>query len=161
MIVKPTGCGFDPHSRRWNIYLHLYFYFLALMSRQSAALSSATQHAMPPDSAESEERSVSTLGSLCLPYCVRYTAWSWFILFHYYYLTIYSKYEFLSRHSAVFLPPAPRVRSRPDGVVPRVLRLQLPGQPVGSARVLPNAMSHPLREHFLGTSKLILYIFFI
>ena len=20
--VKPTGCGFDPHSRRWNIYLN-------------------------------------------------------------------------------------------------------------------------------------------
>ena len=25
---KPTGCGFDPHSRRCNIYLNLYFYFL-------------------------------------------------------------------------------------------------------------------------------------
>ena len=32
----------------WNIYLNLYFHFLALVSGQSSALSSATQHAMPP-----------------------------------------------------------------------------------------------------------------
>ena len=50
VTVKPTGCGFDPHSRRWNIYLNLYFYFFPLVSRQIAALSSATQHAMPPES---------------------------------------------------------------------------------------------------------------
>ena len=49
VTVKPTGCGFDPHSRRWNIYLNLYFHFFALVSRLSAALSSATQHAMPPE----------------------------------------------------------------------------------------------------------------
>ena len=49
VTVKPTGCGFDPHSRRWNIYLNLYFRFFALVSRLSAALSSATQHAMPPE----------------------------------------------------------------------------------------------------------------
>ena len=24
VTVKPTGCGFDPHSRRCNIYLNLY-----------------------------------------------------------------------------------------------------------------------------------------
>ena len=30
---KLTGCGFDPYSRRGNIYLHLYFHFFALMSR--------------------------------------------------------------------------------------------------------------------------------
>ena len=46
VTVKPTGCGFDPHSRRRNIYLNLYFHFLTLVSRLSAALSSATQHAM-------------------------------------------------------------------------------------------------------------------
>ena len=46
---KSTGCGFDPHSRRWNIYLNLYFHFFALVSRLSAALSSAPQHAMPPE----------------------------------------------------------------------------------------------------------------
>ena len=50
VTVKPTGCGFDPQSRRWNIYLNLYFHFFALVSRQSAALSSAIQHAMSPDS---------------------------------------------------------------------------------------------------------------
>ena len=49
VTVKPTGCGFDPHSRRWNIYLNLYFHFFALVSRLSAALSSATQHATPPE----------------------------------------------------------------------------------------------------------------
>ena len=49
VTVKPTGCGFDPHWRRWNIYLNLYFHFFALVSRLSAVLSSATQHAMPPE----------------------------------------------------------------------------------------------------------------
>ena len=49
VTVKQTRCGFDPHSRRWNIYLNLYFHFFALVSRSSAALSSATQHAMPPE----------------------------------------------------------------------------------------------------------------
>ena len=49
LTVKPTGCGFDPHLRRISIYLNLYFHFFALASRQSAALSSATHHAMPPE----------------------------------------------------------------------------------------------------------------
>ena len=49
VTVKPTGCGFDLHSRRLNICLNLYFHFFALVSRTSAALSSATQHAMPPE----------------------------------------------------------------------------------------------------------------
>ena len=49
VTVRPTGCGFDPRSMRWNIYLNLYFHFFTLVSRQSAALSSATQHAMPPE----------------------------------------------------------------------------------------------------------------
>ena len=49
MTVKSTGCEFDPHSRRRNIYLNLYFHFFALVSRTGAALSSATQHAMPPE----------------------------------------------------------------------------------------------------------------
>ena len=49
VTVKPTGCEFDPHSRRWYIYLNLYFHFFALVSRLSAALSSATQHPMPPE----------------------------------------------------------------------------------------------------------------
>ena len=40
--VKPTDCEFDLHSRRWNIYLNLYFHLFALVTRQSVALSSAT-----------------------------------------------------------------------------------------------------------------------
>ena len=32
-----------------NVYLHLYFYFFTLVSKQSAVLSSATQNAMPPE----------------------------------------------------------------------------------------------------------------
>ena len=48
-IVNATGCGFHPHSRKWNIYLNLYFHFFALVSRQRAALSSATEHAIPPE----------------------------------------------------------------------------------------------------------------
>ena len=48
VTVKSIGCGFDTHSRKWNIYLHLYFHFFALVSRQSTALSSAIQHAIPP-----------------------------------------------------------------------------------------------------------------
>ena len=47
VTIKSTGCGFDPHSRKRNIYLHLYFHFYALVQRQRAALSSATQHTMP------------------------------------------------------------------------------------------------------------------
>ena len=42
VTVKPTGCGFDPHARRCNIYFNLYLHFFALVSRQSAAFSSAT-----------------------------------------------------------------------------------------------------------------------
>ena len=49
VTVKSTGCGFDPHSRRLCIYLNVYFHFFALVSRTSAALSSAAQHAMPPE----------------------------------------------------------------------------------------------------------------
>ena len=49
VTVKGAGCGFDLHSRKRNIYLHLYFHFFAPVSRQSGVLSFATQHAMPPD----------------------------------------------------------------------------------------------------------------
>ena len=31
VAVKSTGCGFDPHSTKLNIYLHLYFHFFALV----------------------------------------------------------------------------------------------------------------------------------
>ena len=55
------------------MYLNLYLHFFALVSRTSAALSPATQHALPT---ESGVRSVLTLGSLCLPCNMRDTAWS-------------------------------------------------------------------------------------
>ena len=48
LALNATGCRYDSHSRKCNIYLNLYFHFFALVSRQSAALSSATQHAMRP-----------------------------------------------------------------------------------------------------------------
>ena len=50
VTVKLTGCRFNAHSTRLNIYLNLYFHFFALVSRQSMALSTATQYAMPPES---------------------------------------------------------------------------------------------------------------
>ena len=31
VTVKPNGCGFDPHLRRCNIYLNLFFHFFALV----------------------------------------------------------------------------------------------------------------------------------
>ena len=80
VIVKPTGCGFNPYSRRRNIYLNLYFHLFALVSRQCAALSSATQHAMPPESGRKWGTECLSTGFLCLSCCVRDTAWSWFIL---------------------------------------------------------------------------------
>ena len=49
VAVNATGCGFDSHSKKLNIYLNLYFRFFTLVSRQRAALSSGTQHAMPPE----------------------------------------------------------------------------------------------------------------
>ena len=47
VTVNVTGCGFEPRSGKWNIYLNLCFHFFTLLSKQSAASSSATQHAMP------------------------------------------------------------------------------------------------------------------
>ena len=49
VTVNTPGCGFHPHSGKLNIYLHLYFHFFALVSRQSVALSSATKHGMSPE----------------------------------------------------------------------------------------------------------------
>ena len=64
------------------IYLNLYFHFLALVSRQSAALSPATQHTMPPEFGRK-------WGTECLN-CMRDTAWSWL-------LCGYTQYRF-SKH---------------------------------------------------------------
>ena len=51
-VTSLTGCGFDPHSRKWNIYINLYFYLFALVSRQRAELSSDAQHATLPNFGE-------------------------------------------------------------------------------------------------------------
>ena len=66
---KSNWFGFDPHLRRW-IYLNLYF-------RSSLWCFGKARHWVPPfntqcvhNSAEGGKRSVLTLGSLCLPYCV-------------------------------------------------------------------------------------------
>ena len=76
------GCGFDPHSKKWNIYLNVYFHVFALGPSQSAALSCATQHAMLSEFGGKwgTEGLNTNLGTLCLPCCVRDTAWSWFNL---------------------------------------------------------------------------------
>ena len=85
--IKLSGCGFDPHSRKWNIYLRLCFHFFALVSRQSAALSFATQHAMPPELG-------GKWGTECLntkfllTCCVRDTAWSWFIFYFIFFILV-------------------------------------------------------------------------
>ena len=79
VTIKPTGCGFDPHSRKWNIYLNLYFHFFALVSRQSPALSFATQHAMPAESGR-KWRTVCLNTKFPLP-TLLCAGHSWFILF--------------------------------------------------------------------------------
>ena len=42
VTLNATGCGFDPHSRKCNIYLNIYFHFFSRLSRHSAALSAST-----------------------------------------------------------------------------------------------------------------------
>ena len=51
-------------------YLFTFLFSFLRSGVEGAALSSATQHAMPP---ELGEWSVLTLGSLCLPCCARDT----------------------------------------------------------------------------------------
>ena len=52
-------------------------HFFALVSRQSTAFNFATQHAMLQ-----RERSVLALSSICLPCCVRDTAWMKLIIYY-------------------------------------------------------------------------------
>ena len=67
-VVNATGCGFDNHSRKFNVYLNLYFHFFALAWGQNVALNSANQFAILHNSAENGERGVLTvsLGFLSL-----------------------------------------------------------------------------------------------
>ena len=73
VTVNTTGCGFDSHSRKWNIK---YFHFRALEQRQAQrwVLPLNTQR-LKHKSAESREQSVSTLGPLYLHRCVQDTAY--------------------------------------------------------------------------------------
>ena len=45
-----TGCGYYSHSRKLINYINLFFYLFALVPRQNTTISSATQHAMLPES---------------------------------------------------------------------------------------------------------------
>ena len=76
VTVKPIGCGFDLHSRSWNIYLNLYFHFFALGRGKARRWVLPLNMQCLQISAESGERSVLRLSSLCLPCCMRGTAWS-------------------------------------------------------------------------------------
>ena len=90
VTVKPTDCGFDPDSRRWNIYLKFIFPFSSLWCRgKSRRWVLPLNKRCLQNSAESGERSVLTLDSLCLPCCVRDTAWSWFFFVAVYYNSYY------------------------------------------------------------------------
>ena len=78
LTVNGSGCGFYSHSRRWSIYLNLYFHFFALVSRWSAELRSATQYAMPPKFGEkwgteclNDRFPLPTLLCVCLRWCIR------------------------------------------------------------------------------------------
>ena len=46
MTVKSTDCGFDPLK---YLFIFIFSFLHSLLSRQSVALSSTTQHAMPPE----------------------------------------------------------------------------------------------------------------
>ena len=58
VTIKSTGCGFDLHSRKFNIYLNVYFHFFALESRRWIPLLNTK---CLQNSAESGERSVLIL----------------------------------------------------------------------------------------------------
>ena len=64
-------------------YLFKIYISVCWLWSRGKALSSATQHAMSPECGGNWENGVLTLGSICLPCCVRNTTWSWF---NFYYL---------------------------------------------------------------------------
>ena len=70
VTVNVSGCEFDPHSRKWNIYLNVYLNFLR------SAVEVKAQRWFPAfntqcfqNSADNGKRSILILGSLCLPCC--------------------------------------------------------------------------------------------
>ena len=74
--TKLTGGGFDPHSRKWNIYLNLYILFLSSGVAKARRWVPSLNMQFLQNSVENRERSFLTL---CLVCCVPDTAWSWFI----------------------------------------------------------------------------------
>ena len=71
-------------SRGDEIFIYIYIFFSSLWYRGKARRWVPPLHTQSLQNlAESRERSVLTLGLLCLPRCVRDTAWSWFNLICY------------------------------------------------------------------------------
>lgn len=76
--LKPTSCGFDAHSRRWNIYKYIFpFLCVGEEAKREVDFRHLTRNASRIRQKMGNE--VLTLGSLFLPCCVGDTAWSWFI----------------------------------------------------------------------------------
>ena len=69
ILHEPFEVTFDPFVTQKLLFCDDCGFF-DLLSRKTVALSSVTQHAMPPKFGENGERSVLTL-PLCLPCCVR------------------------------------------------------------------------------------------
>ena len=60
VIVKSTGCGLDPHSRKWNIYLNLYFHFFTHLWSQGKA-----RRWIPPFNTQCIRRDSKDFGDNC------------------------------------------------------------------------------------------------
>ena len=73
-----TGCGFDPHSRKWNIYLNIRFFALSCQGKARRWVSQLNTQCLR-SSAKSGAQNVLTLGSLCLFCCVQDIMWNWII----------------------------------------------------------------------------------
>ena len=63
------------HTRGHKIFTYIYIFISSLWCRQNVALSSATQHAMPLELGRKRGTICLNTRSLCLPCCLRDTAW--------------------------------------------------------------------------------------
>ena len=61
----------SPLQKMKYLFIFIFSFRRSGVEQSKATLSSATQHVMPPEFGRSGERKVLTLGSLCLPCCVR------------------------------------------------------------------------------------------
>ena len=68
VTVNTTDCWFDPHLRKWNIYLNLFFHSLWCPGKARRCVAPLNTQC-PQNSAGSGERSILTLGSLCIACC--------------------------------------------------------------------------------------------